>query len=306
METILQLATSWILPGLFFWAVLSGFASAILEWLSSLLGWKAEYLEKGIGDMLGDENLSKNFFEHPLILSSTTIKKQRGKSARYRKVPQQIPSRIFAQIILDWILNVAKPGENETYTASLIKRNLLNLEKQYPDLGQSLNVMFASAGIDRLNAQVDEVLVKAQQNIQNWFDDSMEEVVRWYKRRAQVAAIFIGILLAILVNFDVIGITSQLWKNAYEGPIIQKAVEGVLSSLQLPESNSQVPLSVEEVIGGIVSKIPSINALPIGWNKTNLPRDAWAWTIKFAGLIAGGAFISIGAQYGHDLFSKKK
>jgi len=303
LETILQLATSWILPGLFFWAVLSLLASAILEWISFILNWKAQYMEQGIGEMLGDDNLARDFLEHPLIVASSAIKMRRGQRSRYKKIPQQIPSRIFAQIILDWVLTVSKPGEDEVYTPSLLKKNLMGLKKQYPDLGQALNVMFASAGIDRVGMQVDELLLKIQQHIQNWFDDSMGEVTNWYKRRAQIYAVVIGVILAVMVNFDVIGMTTRLWTSASQGPVIQKAIEEMAKQVNSSDNVAAQDYSFSQAVNLINSKL---NALPILWIEANIPSTLGDWISKIMGLFAGGGMIALGAQYGYDLLSKKK
>ncbi|PTQ99453.1 hypothetical protein C8P68_102277 [Mucilaginibacter yixingensis] len=49
-----------------------------------------------------------------------------------------------------------------------------------------------------------------EQKLETWFDDSMNRVSGWYKRRTQVILFVIGIFLAVTFNVDVIDIAGKL------------------------------------------------------------------------------------------------
>ena len=83
------------------WFFLAVAAMAVQEWLANLLRWRARDLEQTIGSMLADEDLAKEFYDHPLIQSLSMragifarwIAKLRGLNS---KRPAYIPDRTFA------------------------------------------------------------------------------------------------------------------------------------------------------------------------------------------------------------------
>ena len=53
-------------------------------------------------------------------------------------------------------------------------------------------------------------VAKARENIENWFNSSMDRVSSWYKRRAQLTLLFIGLFVAIAVNVDTLTVAKRL------------------------------------------------------------------------------------------------
>ena len=53
-------------------------------------------------------------------------------------------------------------------------------------------------------------VVKVRENIENWFDSSMDRVSGWYKRRAQITILVVGFFVAITVNVDTITVAKRL------------------------------------------------------------------------------------------------
>jgi hypothetical protein len=51
---------------------------------------------------------------------------------------------------------------------------------------------------------------KARENIENWFNSSMDRVSSWYKRRAQLTILVVGLFVAITVNVDTITVAKRL------------------------------------------------------------------------------------------------
>ncbi|HVS81280.1 MAG TPA: hypothetical protein VHE60_06070 [Pyrinomonadaceae bacterium] len=56
-------------------------------------------------------------------------------------------------------------------------------------------------------------VAKARENIEAWFNNSMDRVSGWYKRRSQVIILVIGLFVAIAVNADSLAITKRLWTD---------------------------------------------------------------------------------------------
>ena len=53
-------------------------------------------------------------------------------------------------------------------------------------------------------------VAKARENIENWYNSSMDRVSSWYKRRAQLTIFIVGIFVAIAVNVDTITVAKRL------------------------------------------------------------------------------------------------
>lgn len=70
-----------------------------------------------------------------------------------------------------------------------------------PHARQALTTLIDAAGHD---------VAKARENIEGWFDNSMDRVSSWYKRRTQVALIILGMFVAVTVNADSITIAKRL------------------------------------------------------------------------------------------------
>jgi hypothetical protein len=62
------------------------------------------------------------------------------------------------------------------------------------------------ARIERAQAVIDDTVLA----VGDWFDQTMDRVTGWYVRRAKWVLFLLGLLLAAIVNFDVIGYGNQL------------------------------------------------------------------------------------------------
>src|SRR5258706_6537829 len=71
----------------------------------------------------------------------------------------------------------------------------------YPEVRAALLPLVDAAGNDA---------AKARQNIEDWFNSSMDRVSGWYKRRAQVMLLVIGLIVTMGVNADSIIVAKRL------------------------------------------------------------------------------------------------
>ena len=84
-----------VLLGVFLtWSLLSLAAMQIQEWTAARLKWRSRMLEKSLGKMLTDVTLLDQFYNHPLIRSLFTGKKNNDK-------PSYIPASEFSQAMID-------------------------------------------------------------------------------------------------------------------------------------------------------------------------------------------------------------
>ena len=69
-------------------------------------------------------------------------------------------------------------------------------------------------------------VAKARENIEGWFNSSMDRVSSWYKRRTQVIILILGVFVAIAVNADSIAIVKKLSTDkALRETLVAAAIE---------------------------------------------------------------------------------
>jgi|GEM_PF-2491225 hypothetical protein len=100
--------------------------------------------------------------------------------------------------------------EEAKLTARPLVDKLRNvLEDTESDIALSETVRFICALLD--DAQND--LEKFKASLEQWYDDTMERVTGWYKRRTQIINFFVGLGIAVAFNADTLSIVSVLSKD---------------------------------------------------------------------------------------------
>ncbi len=103
-----------VLGLVFIWLILSTATMQVGEWLANLFRWRAGDLEQAVQRMLNDEDLTRLFYDHPLIRSLSDARG--GQDTR----PSYIPANKFSTVLLSIIQN----AETE---ASLLLHGLYGL-----------------------------------------------------------------------------------------------------------------------------------------------------------------------------------
>lgn len=99
---------------IFAWLVMSLAGMYVQELIVSALNWRANMLEKYIGNMLADPSLARQFYDHPLI-------KALHSGADGTNRPAYIPSAQFSMALFDIVRNSPKE-------AALIEQTLYELQ----------------------------------------------------------------------------------------------------------------------------------------------------------------------------------
>lgn len=239
--TILDVAIGMI----FIYLLLSLMCSAANEIIELLLKKRAVDLERGIRELLlpnsksGGDDIVRKLYNHPLLNGLFGGKYEDSKITSKRRyvwrtqLPSYIPARSFALALMD-LVGTPKPSEGSTQpppsgTAGATQVNYDARLQGPPPPGSTDNPLTrlreAIAGSDILQAPatkgaqkalialVDAAggdVAKARENIETWYNNSMDRVSSWYKRRAQVTIMILGFFVAITVNVDTITIVKRL------------------------------------------------------------------------------------------------
>lgn len=246
--------------------LLSLVCSSMKEGLETFMKFRTRDLERGLREIFKDPDrtsLVPKFFNHPLIFG---LFKGKYDPNKVRNLPSYIPAETFALTVMDLV-------EKEPEGSYLIKV------------------------LDPLITAADGDMKRAQKNIENWFNASMDRVSGWYKRRTQIVVATLGFLMAGVFNVDAVAIARYL--NANQGVRSAWVEQAKQYSSSMPSTND-------------IKQWVSMTDIPLGWNPTpqtiaswqGLPTDTWGWALKVAGILLTGLCVSLGAPFWFDVLNK--
>ena len=206
-----------------------------------------------------------------------------------------------------------------------------------PSILEAVRTRFAIAAANL--GQEEQKLATMRLNSETWFNELMDRLTGWYKRKAQFLAFLIGLILAAALNVDSIALVDHLWKEpAVREALVANATEFAKANSELPT----IPIEDDKIIGAVDYfnlQFEGLN-LPIGWayepvplepNQTcqlipfgkdvvwgikdkyaadkcqkivNAPADSAKWFLKIMGIIFSAAAAAQGAPFWFDILKK--
>jgi hypothetical protein len=275
--------------------------------------------------MLRDPRLTERFYAHPLIRSMA-----KGRSGK----PSYIPSGSFALVLAELLRE-----EPQTDTA-----------KTQPDAGSTIRTL--AEEIERIKDNrelksllttlltgVDDDARRIQERVEAWFDDVMERVSGWYKRRTQAIVLIIAVIVTVAINVDTILIADTLARSEPLRETMVARAAGVVEERGVTEPREEMrgearperratPLegagtssdesdTPSERLSASTQELFGLG-LPIGWVRdSNAPLEDWwdvhgspSWPagegflVKLIGLLLTAIAVSLGAPFWFDVLNK--
>jgi hypothetical protein len=150
-----------------------------------------------------------------------------------------------------------QPKEKGTDPAlAQVRRGIAALSVISPEVNQSLSAVLLN--IEEYVTQGETQLAKARENVESWFNDSMDRVSGIFKRYSQMMALIIGFIVALLLNVDSINLTIYLWRE----PAVRQALAENASNFELPQE--QLESNPEQAMQDFRKQFVGLN-LPVGW-----------------------------------------
>ena len=284
MSAIIEVAIGLI----FVYILLSLVCSSLNEIIAHIIKLRAKTLKKGLARLLNDENIRKEFLAHPLIKSLCEKESTSGDVT-----PSYIPSRSFATALIDVVASKDKTCDAKDPVK--LRKAIESLNKENSDLSRALLAFFDWAGDD---------LDKARKNVEDWYDDAMERVTGWYKKKSQWILLGLSFCIVCIINIDTIDLTNRLWQNPVLRQQMALAADKYVAEA---ESNGEKVKSedIKEALNQFNARLSEIKKLniPIGWSKAKLP-EGWQWFWKIIGLAITILAVSLGAPFWFDLLNK--
>jgi hypothetical protein len=234
------------------------------------------------------QSLVKEFYSHPLIKTLS----EDGTP------PSYIPPATFALALIDMFAPAVGTGERkvEEFTAG-VKDRL----KEYPDIQKTLLILIDESGND---------MGKLKSNLENLFNNAMERVSGWYKKKTQIPLLLLAMLFCVLSNTDSIRIAKSLYTDgALRSALVAQAEEYAKKTQPLPAEKGMAP---SQELAQTVVEIRKLG-IKFGWDKEEwqLLRDDWQkkerpkeWPFRLVGYLITALAVSLGAPFWFDMLNK--
>ncbi len=184
--------------------LLAIFCATANEWIAAVLHTRANMLRQGIVQLLHGDVFAERFYAHPLI---------RG-LMKGGEHPPYLPARTFARTVMDIVTPL--------HAGSITFEHLEEGIKALPDSGARASLL---AVIQSTGGRIED----AQRAIEGWYNDGMDRVSSWYKRRTQVWTALVAAAIAIAANADTIRIARVFWAE----PALRSSV--AIAAIPLPQ-----------------------------------------------------------------------
>ncbi len=294
---------------IFVYLLLAVICTTVNEWIAGILKRRSTTLQGAIRQMLdaqaGQSNLGdanwflQQFYAHPLISGLT----QPGTKLH----PAYISARTFATAVMD----IATPQQPGVLNFAELETGIQNLPPG--DVKKTLLSLIQNTNHD---------LCQAQKNIEDWYNDTMERVSGWYKRRTQLWTACLAIMLTLAANADTVQIAKTLWTDpTLRSELVEEAKQRTEANHQRTaagdESKTTVAGSENNANSAAVqssAKAAEVSSasrdelntlgLVVGWNHQSLPTSTRGWLDKILGFFLSIVAISLGAPFWFDLLNR--
>lgn len=225
----------------FVYLLLAVFCTAITEAISRRMKLRAVILKEGIDRLLGGiPGASQAIYSHPLIATL----------ARKDEKPSYIAPRAFAVALMDFVGQGQPPGmtSHERFRAAV--SSAAGGAATGPQGERELkSALFALAGDPKLAAEA------ATERLAGWFDESMDRVGGWYKRKIQVITFAVALLVTLAANADTFHILSRLWSDpSLRAVVLAQATERAKKpprlTIEYPDPDSPIPSAPVDTAAG--------------------------------------------------------
>ena len=275
----------------FVYLLLAIICTTMNEWIAGIFNTRSTTLQAAIKQLLdrqpGDKDSGElnwflqQFYNHPLISAIT----RPGKRDSH---PAYIAPRMFATAVMD-IVTPQKPGVIAFHDLETGIGNLPDGEVK-----QALLALIQTCNGD---------LNQAQRNIQAWYDDTMQRVSGWYKRRTQLWTVLVATFLTLAANADTLQIAKTLWREPTLRALVVEQAKNRTATDAGPgaaDTNHPPKPAIQPVVKDEVNTLGEV----MGWTHQSLLTTPAGWADRVLGWFLSIVAISLGAPFWFDLLNK--
>lgn len=293
----------------FVYLLLSLCCTALNELIAQWWNSRATTLRAAIDRLCGPA-FADTLYAHALI-AAISQPHQRALLWWHRiLLPSYIPSRTFALALYDRI------GGQPTMLA--LAANGTAPQHVPPSVVEALKVFARDAGNDADKFRV---------SIERWYEDTMESVSGWYKRKTQLVVLLVSLAITVALNADSIAMAREISNNAVlRGSLVAAAQEFVklpLDTVRATPADTTPPMQSRQALDSAATRFVrardrvleiGTRGLAVGWPALS-PDSVRKYGSAFAvraqsawghapGWLLTAIAISLGAPFWFDMLNK--
>ena len=303
--------------------LLSMIVSFANEVIAKMMKWRSGILKEGIGNLLSDPDgkaLARLVYDHPMIHSLG-----RSQATGEKVDPSYIPAERFAQVLTEVIGQTAAAstasqgatrdglvlerggGEGPDGAARLSDnhggglsrtgdagfpipdprvalKDARSLVATLPE-GEARTTLLVLA--DRTKGKMDAF----EESVAEWFDDGMDRVSGWYRRRVQKCLFALSVIVVVVLNINVFDFAAALRSQ----PQLTDEVAAMAQQFGGDENSETAALDPDaELVAAAFKQLDEMAGLPLGWDET--PTVATILR-SFPGWLVTAVLASLGAPF---------
>ncbi|MDQ3757501.1 MAG: hypothetical protein M3394_06610 [Actinomycetota bacterium] len=282
---------------IFVYFLFSLVCSKVNEYVASAFRWRARGLEEALCKLLDDPTgaataiSSSAFFDESMVKAMVDPSHRRPVVTwltRRRDTTAKVPSYLAAATFSGVVSRMLGTDNAQRAAAVAALPDTHPLKKPLADMLQR-----AGDDVDRFRASVERL-----------FDNAMDRVSGWYKRRVQKFLTFYALVVALLFNVDTIAIATTLWTQPTVRASMVELAETTATTVPGGEATAVDPKKVAEQIRDEVG-------VPLGWKIDTKPWDLpLDWDLagrvlsRAAGLLVTVLALTMGAPFWFDTLNK--
>ncbi len=303
----------------FVYLFLSLICSVVNEGIASIFSLRAKNLVRGIDSLFSESKIAdgrrfveaiyahgliRGLYKNPAKVDDATVA-QAASAADPRSLELSLHLPSVFTLVEQWSPNLPAYIPSQTFATALVdivappdpaKARVLD------DVRQGIDKLPASPtrqALLSLVAATEKDVAEFQQKVEGWFNDSMDRAASWYKNRAQVILLVIGVVVAVGLNVDTIKLAQTLWNNPVERQATVELAENYVASHKQPIQNDSDFKAQADNIAALGQQLP----FPFGW-QTWAPKGRFYWLEALIGWAITALALSLGAPFWFDTLNK--
>lgn len=273
IEVVIGLAFIYILYSLL--------VTIITELITSLLNQRGKVLKKGIKRMLDDETGEEYSTK---FMGRAEIKYLSNKG----RLPSYLKPTTFSKALINVL---GKTDDTKKFLKEKIKELKGELDNKHSDTKEVIYNLMLDA---------DGNLEKFKLLLEEWYNETMERVAGWYKRRIQIITFIIGIILAFAMNVDTIAIAKKLTHESdARMEMVRVATEYVDEHNTDSAISDSLHVQMEKVVGSIRNQESIISI-----SRPNCDSGPKVIILYIIGCFITAIALSLGAPFWFDILDK--
>jgi len=272
----------------FIYLLLAIFCTTANEWIAGVFKSRGALLKQGILQLLGGDAqnpIVARFYAHPLIKALV----------RDDSHPSYIAARTFAKTIMD----LATPNQPGSISFEDLESGI---QKDLPPGSLQTSLLAVIQGTDKK-------IEDAQKAIEGWYNDNMDRVNGWYKRKTQLWTLIVATLITVATNADTLRIASRLWLE----PTVRSEIVEAAQNPNRPVTASDREEALARALGwkdrpatppsGRVQSAETLGQV-LGWRDAGDLKDVSKWAERIIGWLLTILAVSLGAPFWFDVLNR--